>query len=1103
MKTMKSGFAFAFSALCYILASAIAAYAENPTYRWTGAAGPLTSGDFSGYHSWSDPGNWGAGGVPSAGNPGTTRCNLLDFSAAASNTTIIVDNATEMHLGGMTFAANQGTLKIVPASSSASHIKTMSSGTITVPAGTRIEFGLSCKANNDNPNATITIAGAGAFAFTATGALSANRWNINVQDSATLELNAPAADFNTLRIGLKTRNARIALGCDTEIGALLFADGDPSPCGVILLNGHTLSLTGGNNENAANNFNRLCDITGNGAVVVSGGNIATNKVAETFTGTLRMRNADIVSEAAYTGLMGLAIDGSGRLTVADSQTVAALSGNGTTGGITIEPGKTLTVNADTNTTYAATLSGGGTLIKEGDGTLVLTGRNSLTGGMMVKSGTLAVVGTPAKTDSATLAHRFTFDTAADGTFADLADTESTAMFAYSVTNGGNDSATPDTGATASEICEGRRGSNGIKLHAGSRAAVTVATGGSIGNAISTGTGPFTMTVWMKLDEAGCRLATYNYGTHAIFYLGSGGNTALTSFKVYISGGTNLNFSAGGYRAGDADINYPSQGFTVPMSAGQLFDGGWHMLTVTYSGEETHTIAGYYDGKKLGELTLSGDDRVNLASGRCHLGWGGMGSIAGTFDDWSLNTRCKTAEEIASEFNGEVTSGADAFTALPAPVAHWAFDDAANPGMDSSGNGYHLTADESIRTVAPIVSAEGAYGKVLAASNAYRWAGAAWPEKIPSGNAAWTLSVRCALSELKEGGSYAHPCAFYFGQVRAGDSSDYSENANRFLLVQYDNANYRANRVALHYNAPKYRAPNLVLEDETYQPRFTPANWVHLMVVHTPGTGFAIYRDGILVKSAANAGFNLTPSELFVGLRPPIGVDSLGQPYFPGFIDDIAIWDTPLTAEQVRAYTAGLADGNAGSPLSADADVAVEASATLEVEGTRLAAKSLNGSGNVNISENASLAVDGGNISGKLSGLGQLTLAGKLAVADASAYHGAVILGNGGSFVADSMTAPLSIPEGYCATIGADGTGLPLAQTGGIVTVPSAATLTFTEIPETNSQYTIVKAQTLKLPESFDGWEISLPRPGRAMLKASDDAITLSVKPYRGTVVSFR
>lgn len=1102
MKTMKFGFAFAFSALCCISASAIAAYAENPTYRWTGNAGPLTTGDFSGYHSWSDPNNWDEGGVPPTGNPGTTQCNLLDFSAAAANTKIAVDNTTEMHLGGMTFAEDQGTLKIVPTSANASHIKTMSSGTITVPSGTRVEFGLACKSNNDNPNAAINVVGSGTFAFTATGAFSANRWNINVQDSTTLELNAPSADFNTLRIGL-TQNAHLSLGCDTAIGALRFADNAPTPCGTIRLNGHSLSLTGGNNENTANNFNRLCDIIGNGTVVVSGGNVSTNKVAETFTGTLRMRNADIVSEAAYTGLTELAVDGSGRLTVADSQTVAALSGEGTTGGVVIEPGKTLTVDTSTNTTYAATLSGGGMFVKDGGGKLTLTGRNSLTGSMMVKSGTLAVVGTPANTDSATLAHRFTFDTVADGAFVDLADTKSTATFAYSVTGGGNDSATPDTGATASEICEGRRGANGIQLHAGSRAAVTVETDGSIGNAISTGTGPFTMSVWMKLDEAGCRATTYNYGTHAIFYLGSGGNSALTSFKVYVSSGTNLNFSAGGYKAGEAGVNYPSQGFTVPLTAERLFDGSWHMLAVTYSGEETHTIAGYYDGQKLGELTLSGDDRVNLASGRCHLGWGGMGSIAGTFDDWSLNTRCKTAEEIASEFNGEVTSGADAFAALPAPVAHWAFDDADNPGKDSSGNGYHLTADESIRTATPIVAAEGAYGKALAASNAYRWAEADWPENVPSGNAAWTLSVRCALSELKEGGPYTEPCAFYFGEIRNPDFSNFNDNQNRFLLVQYDNANYRANRLALHWMTPAYKAPNCILSDEAHQPCFTPANWVHLVVVHTPGTGFAIYRDGILSRSERCAAFNLTAKDLFVGLRPQIGNESNGYPYFPGFIDDIAIWDTTLSADQVRAYTAGLADGCVGSPLSSNADVTVEASATLEISGTRLAVKSLNGGGDVNISENASLAVDGGNITGKLSGLGQLTLSGKFAAADASAYYGAVTLGNGGSFVADSMTAPMSIPEGYCAMIGADGDGLPLAQTGGAVAVPSAASLTFPEIPETNSQYVVVMAQSFKLPESLDGWEISLPRPGRAMLKASNDVLTLSVKPYRGTVVSFR
>lgn len=1095
------------------LACTSMAYAATPTYRWTGNAGPLTDGSFLGYHSWSDAANWDENGVPSTGAAGTGKCNVLDFSSAAANTKIVVDNAVEMHLGGMTFGENQGTLQIVPTASGVSNVRTFSSGTIAVPVGTRVEFGLNCNVNNDFRGAQMDFTGGGTFAFTATGKLSANRWRFLVSESATLELSAPSADFNTVRVGFGSPTARIALGCDTAIGSL-YAPADASGTfGAVRLNGHVLTLSGVNDSQPFDDGFRLCDITGEGGLVVSGGNVTTNKASETFSGTLTVRNADIVSEAAYTGDVRLDVAGSGRLTIADSQTVAALLGDGTTGGVAIEPGKSLTVDAAAGTTssYAASLSGGGSLIKEGDGCLVLTGANTLTGGVMVKDGTLKAIGTAAVTDAATLAHRFTFNETVDGEFTDSADVMSKATFTYAVTadtGGSNDSATPDTGAKASEVCAGRRGSSGVRLFAGSRASVAVRQRDSsdrweIGNAISTGTGPFTMSAWMKLDETGCRSSTYNYGTHAIFFLGSGGNTELTSFKVYISGGTNLNFSAGGYRSGEVSAIYPTWGFTVPMTAERLFDGNWHMLTVTYSGEATHTIAGYYDGEMIGQLTLPGDDRINLASGRCHLGWGGMGSIAGDFDDWTLNTYCKTADEIAAEFRGEVTAGADAFAALPTPVAHWAFDDAENPGKDTSGNGYHLTANADIRTDSPIVSAEGACGKALAASNAYAYAGSAWPEKMPSGNVAWTLSIRCALSELVEGGSYTEPCAFYFGEVRNPDFTSFNDNQNRFLMVQYDNANYRANRLALHWIAPTYKAPNCILPDETYQPRFTPANWVHLVVVHTPGEGFAIYRDGVLAKSERCAAFNLTAKDLFVGLRPQIGNESNGYPYFPGYIDDVAIWDTAFTDAQVRAYVAGLSDGSVGSPLSADVDVTVESGATLEVEGTRLSAKSVNGDGIVTISENSSISIGGGNVMGSLAGLGQVTLSGKLSVADASSYYGNMTLTDGGSFVADTMAAPMCIPEGYAGAVDADGVGLPLAQTGGAVTVPAAATLTFTTMSESNALYTVAKGASLKLPMTFDGWEVSLPRPGRALLRASGDTLTLSVKPYRGTVVSVR
>lgn len=1077
------------------------AYAE--TYTWTGGAGPLTDGKWAGYHSWSDAGNWGGNGVPPAGTAGGENCNRLDFSKAAANTKVVVDNNVQMHLGNMMFAANQGTLQIVPTDVSSSNLRTFSACTISVPAGTRVEFGLNCVVNNDFSNAQIDIVGGGTFAITAPGTFSANRWRFFVGEGTTLALSSASADLNTAMIGFTSASSRLSLECDSSVGSLCFPENANGKHGVIDLNGHTLTLSGGNHALAANNFNRLCDITGTGALIVSGGNVSTNKIEETFAGPLTIENADIVSEAAYTGVTELHVDGSGHFTVAESQTVNSLSGVGTTGGVAIEQGKTLTVNGSADTEYAASLSGDGSFVKAGAGTLTLSGANSLAGETKVESGTLKVVGQEAETDGEHQAHLFTFDNVSDGVFQDAGYAKAKAAFRYG-TSTGADTETPETGAAQSQICEGRRSSNGVRLFAGSRASVYVTSPGTFANGIATGKGPFTMTAWMKLDESGCRSVAHNYGTHAIFYLGTGSQTELSSFKVYLCDGTNLNFSAGGYLAGKASEKYPDKGFTVPLTAAQLFDGGWHMLSVTYSGEETRTITGYYDGARIGELALAEGAEVNL-NGRCHLGWGGMGSIAGDFDDWSLVTRCESEEEIASAYFGLLRScaeGTDAFMALPSAVAHWAFDDAEKPGRDSSENGYHLTADANIRTGTPIVSVEGASGKALAASNAYVWAGSAWPEKIPSGNAAWTLSIRCALSEIIEGSAYTEPCAFYFGEVRNLEFGNFTENQNRFLLVQYDNANYRANRLALHWNAPAYKAPNFILPGETYQPRFTPANWVHLMVVHTPGVGFAVYRDGILVQNVANGAVNLTPKELFVGLRPPIGSESRGHPYFPGYIDDVAIWDSAFTSQQVHAYTAGLAKGQAGTPLSANSDVTVAAEATLELAGTRIVAKSLNGQGTVRLCENAAVTIKGGNISGALSGSGQVATSGRLAISDASGYYGNIRLLDGGSVVAENLTAAVAIPEGYEATIAADGTGLPIVSSAGLVALPKSAKLVISGEIKGKTSYVIAQGAALRSPESFDGWEIVSPRFGTASLSVKGNRLVLRLSPC-GTLLLIR
>src|SRR5262245_11764096 len=73
------------------------------------------------------------------------------------------------------------------------------------------------------------------------------------------------------------------------------------------------------------------------------------------------------------------------------------------------------IDNGSNTTVSGTISGNGSLVKEGEGTLTLSGNNSYTGGTLVNEGTLAVGSSTALgTGTLTVADGTTLQAAADG-----------------------------------------------------------------------------------------------------------------------------------------------------------------------------------------------------------------------------------------------------------------------------------------------------------------------------------------------------------------------------------------------------------------------------------------------------------------------------------------------------------------------------------------------------------------------------------------------------------------------------------------------------------------------------------------------------------------
>ncbi|MBY0501904.1 MAG: autotransporter-associated beta strand repeat-containing protein, partial [Alphaproteobacteria bacterium] len=159
----------------------------------------------------------------------------------------------------------------------------------------------------------------------------------------------------------------------------------------------TLTFTGGNIYTGGTTINLGSTLSVNSNSLPSGGNTTDN-------GTLIFNQSGQASNATFSGT----ISGSGTLivesgsvnftgTIASSITKKTQNGGNLTGntdsitGNIIDNG-TVTFNQITAGTYAGKISGTGSLIKDGEGRLALTGVSPLTGPTTIKKGILAVNG---------------------------------------------------------------------------------------------------------------------------------------------------------------------------------------------------------------------------------------------------------------------------------------------------------------------------------------------------------------------------------------------------------------------------------------------------------------------------------------------------------------------------------------------------------------------------------------------------------------------------------------------------------------------------------------------------------------------------------------
>ena len=362
-----------------------------------------------------------------------TNASSLVIGAAGSVTT---SNALGVRVQGTsTISAAAATSTITgnvnytsTASSAFIGVIAGAASTVTMNNGSTTTAGASLELNGNNNYGGLTtvtsgrlfignnngLGGTGAGTTVASGATLAINGGINIGAEALSiagtgitsgGVGVGALQFGTFGAGTSGYAGLITLTANATIGSSFAVTANIS--GGIDTAGNTLTL--GTNAFAGNPaiYNISAPITGAGGIVVSSQSTTNLTASNTYTGSTSIINGGILNASAAGALPAPAADGgtgtvrsalimdqsgtgSSRLNlVGFNQAVASLTGAATS---TINlNAQTLTVGtAAGSTTFNGVISGAGSLIKDGNSTLILGGLNTFGGSTTVQGGILSL-----------------------------------------------------------------------------------------------------------------------------------------------------------------------------------------------------------------------------------------------------------------------------------------------------------------------------------------------------------------------------------------------------------------------------------------------------------------------------------------------------------------------------------------------------------------------------------------------------------------------------------------------------------------------------------------------------------------------------------------
>lgn len=472
--------------------------------------------------------------------------------------------------------------------------------------------------------------------------------------------------------------------------SILFNDGTFKPTTAVEFGQDVTVRSGGGTVDTSNgNVTFTGDVDGNGTLTKTGTGTLTLTGDSSFTGntivgqgTLKgdtdslkgnIANAGTVNfdqstDGSYTSV----ISGAGNVVKSGTGTLVLTGANTYTGGTTVAEGTlqgdttslqgnitnngTVAFSQSTNGTYAGTISGTGDLVKQGTGTVTLTGANTYTGDTTVGAGTLALSG-----NGSISGGNLTVDTG--GTF--------------------------DTSAATHDTTVSTLTGNGT-VALGSKTLEITDADGSFGGTIG-GTGQ------LAIDSGTQTLSgnnTYSGGTRIAdgTTVNVGSNSALGTGTVQLNGGTlhtdadrtlanDITVSDGGTFTQDTDTtlnlngdvdgsgDFVKNGEGTLVASGTLSHTGATIIndgTLTLSGTNTYSQGTYLNG---GTLNVSSD--------------GNLGNTAGglTFNGGTLvnSGNLDSNRGVTLSADGHIVTGAGDVTSLGGTVS-------GAGGLDLQGSG---------------------------------------------------------------------------------------------------------------------------------------------------------------------------------------------------------------------------------------------------------------------------------------------------------------------------------------------------------------------------------------------------------------------------------